>query len=65
MLEAFEQRESLTTRLRNILKDYPEGAGVLHELLQNADDAGASDFCALLDEVTESLHRRSSISPQR
>ncbi|KAK3238187.1 hypothetical protein CYMTET_51784 [Cymbomonas tetramitiformis] len=49
-MTAFEQSESLTTRLRNILRDYPEGVGVFHELLQNADDSGASEVALLLDE---------------
>ena len=41
----FEQTgpyEPLTTRLSNILKEYKEGVGVFKELIQNADDAGAS-----------------------
>ena len=49
-LEAFEQRESLTARLRNILHDYPLGIGIFFELLQNADDAKASEVALLLDE---------------
>lgn len=36
------QRQPLTVALRKICRDYPAGAGVLKELLQNADDAGAS-----------------------
>jgi hypothetical protein len=40
--EAFGQAEPLTRRLRNILELYPEGAATLHELTQNADDAGAT-----------------------
>jgi sacsin len=35
--EAFGQTESLTRRLRNILALYPEGPGVLYEMIQNAD----------------------------
>jgi sacsin len=31
------------------LQDYPEGPGVLLELVQNADDAGASRAAFLLD----------------
>ena len=38
---AFGQKESLVHRLKNILALYPEGVGVLYELLQNADDARA------------------------
>jgi sacsin len=36
------QRQPLTVSLRKICRDYPAGAGILKELLQNADDAGAS-----------------------
>ncbi len=36
------QHQPLTVSLRKICGDYPAGAGVLRELLQNADDAGAS-----------------------
>ena len=39
--EAFGQEESLTQRLRHVLDLYPEGNGIVYELLQNADDAGA------------------------
>jgi len=39
--EAYGQQESLTRRLRHILEMYPEGPGILSELIQNADDAGA------------------------
>ena len=51
-ISAFEQRESLTTRLRNILRDYPDGVGVFHELLQNADDACATQVVIFLDDAT-------------
>ena len=35
--EAFGQSESLTGRLRHILELYPDGPGILNELIQNAD----------------------------
>ncbi|KAL0308621.1 UNVERIFIED_CONTAM: Sacsin [Sesamum radiatum] len=41
--EAFGQHESLTTRLRHILEMYADGPAVLFELVQNAEDAGASN----------------------
>ncbi|GLC59948.1 hypothetical protein PLESTB_001557000 [Pleodorina starrii] len=50
--EAFGQSEALTTRLRHIIGDYPEGPGVLMELLQNADDAGATSLELMLDDTT-------------
>jgi sacsin len=37
------QSQCLTTALKNICRDYPAGGGVLRELLQNADDAGATE----------------------
>jgi hypothetical protein len=38
------QSQPLTTTLANILRDYHAGGTVLRELLQNADDAGASQM---------------------
>jgi hypothetical protein len=37
------QVQRLTTALTNICRDYPAGGTVLRELLQNADDAGATE----------------------
>ena len=48
----FGQREELTRRIQNILKDYPFDVTVLKELLQNADDAKASKMCIILDKRT-------------
>ncbi|WAR13130.1 SACS-like protein [Mya arenaria] len=39
----FGQREKLTTRLKGLLKDYPCDEGIMKELIQNADDAGATE----------------------
>ena len=41
--------EPITTRLKNILNEYKEGVGVLNELVQNADDAGATEVQFVLD----------------
>jgi sacsin len=38
----------LTTALKNICLDYPAGGTVLRELLQNADDAGATEVVCIL-----------------
>ena len=48
----FEQlgpHESLTLRLKNILKEYKDDVGIFEELLQNADDAGATEVKFLVD----------------
>ncbi|XP_028405565.1 sacsin-like [Dendronephthya gigantea] len=48
----FEQTgpsEPITTRIHNILEEYKEGVGVFKELIQNADDAGASKVRFLVD----------------
>jgi len=44
----FGQKVDLTVRIREILRNYPEGLSILKELIQNADDAGARTikFCA-------------------
>ena len=61
-VEAFGQSEALTTRLRHIVEAYADGPGILMELLQNADDAGASSFQLLLD--TASYSTDSILSPR-
>ncbi|CUS15651.1 unnamed protein product [Tuber aestivum] len=43
------QDQSLTVLLRNIISEYPAGGGVLRELCQNADDAGADTIEFVLD----------------
>jgi sacsin len=58
------QVQRLTTALKNICRDYPAGGTVLRELLQNADDAGATevvrDFQLLLCPHTDivAIHTR-------
>ena len=39
----FGQSERLTDRLKNVLESYPCDAGILKEIIQNADDAGATE----------------------
>ena len=46
-VEAFGQSETLCSRIKHILHAYPEGDGPLSELIQNADDAGATRVCVL------------------
>lgn len=50
--EAFGQSEALTTRLRHIIEAYADGPGVLMELVQNADDAGATTVRFMLDHTS-------------
>jgi len=58
MLEAeeldysFGQSDSLTNRLNTLLDDYSDGFAVPKELVQNADDAGATEVRFLYDERT-------------
>lgn len=49
--EAFGQHEALTTRLKHILEMYADGPGILFELVQNAEDARASEVTFLLDKT--------------
>ncbi|KAK6178774.1 hypothetical protein SNE40_011284 [Patella caerulea] len=48
----FGQKEPLTTRIKNLLKDYSDGFTIPKELIQNADDAGATVVKFLYDERT-------------
>ena len=41
--EAFGQQEELTTRINRLLEGYSRDASIFKELLQNADDAGATE----------------------
>ena len=50
--EEFGQGERLTTRLNRLLEEYTDGFSVLKELVQNADDAGATEVRFLYDERT-------------
>lgn len=51
------QHQPLTTVLRNIIREYPAGGGVLRELCQNADDAGATRVEFVLDTKTYELNK--------
>ena len=55
---AFGQREILTRRIQNILRDYPLDVTLLKELLQNADDAKATKMYVVLDQR---FHKTTSI----
>ena len=53
--EVFEdagQHEPLTIRLRNILKEYKDGLTIIKEMIQNADDAEATEVNILYDSRT-------------
>lgn len=50
MFEQTGQYEPITTRIRNILNEYKDGVGILKELIQNADDAGATTVKFLIDQ---------------
>ncbi|TGO40070.1 hypothetical protein BHYA_0043g00420 [Botrytis hyacinthi] len=53
------QVQTILNALKNICRDYPAGGSVLRELLQNADDAWASEVKFFLDENsygTDNLH---------
>ena len=64
--DAFEdvgQNEPLTVRLKNILKDYKDGLTIIKELLQNADDAGASEMNVCYDTRHHEQKRESLFFP--
>ncbi|KAA8533360.1 hypothetical protein F0562_033107 [Nyssa sinensis] len=56
LVEDFGQKVDLTRRIREVLLNYPEGTTVLKELIQNADDAGATKVCLCLDRRVHGSH---------
>ena len=50
LFEPWGQGEPLTLRLKRLLKDYEDGLPIFKELIQNADDAGATEISFLYDE---------------
>jgi len=56
--EAAGQSEPITTRLKNLLKDYPADVSMFKEMVQNADDAGATEVHFVWDWRQ---HRRQSL----
>ena len=56
--EDFGQKVDLTQHIREVLANYPEGTTILKQLIQNADDARATQVTFCLDRRqhgTESL----------
>ncbi|XP_052812994.1 sacsin-like [Mya arenaria] len=64
-IEDWGQNERLTTRLNRLLKeDYVDGLSVPKELIQNADDAGATEISFLYDERDHIGYRKRLISKE-
>eukprot|EP00061_Rhincodon_typus_P018940 g48334.t1 len=57
------QREPLTVRIRNILEEYPSVADIFKELLQNADDAEATECSFLIDMRRNADIRENLLDP--
>ena len=47
---SFGQHEELTTRIKNLIGGYSEPLDIFKEMIQNADDAGASEIEFILDK---------------
>ena len=63
LFEDWGQTEPLTLRLNRLLKDYEDGLPIFKELIQNADDAKATEVSFLYDERTND-HLKSSLIDQ-
>ncbi len=53
----FAQKPKLTELLKNLVRSYPKGVGIVHEFIQNADDAGAKSVWVVLDERDHAVDR--------
>ncbi|XP_053397885.1 sacsin-like [Mercenaria mercenaria] len=51
-IEDFYQEEPLVTRLQRLVEGYPCDSGIFKELLQNADDAKATEIAFLKDYIS-------------
>ena len=50
---SFGQHDSLTHRLSVLLQDYTDGFAVPKELVQNADDAGATEVSFMFGDIVK------------
>ncbi|KAM3874971.1 sacsin [Diretmus argenteus] len=57
------QREPLTVRIKNILEEYPSVSDIFKELLQNADDANATECSFLIDMRKNTDIRENLLDP--
>ncbi|CAG6005850.1 unnamed protein product [Menidia menidia] len=57
------QQEPLTVRIKNILEEYPSVADIFKELLQNADDANATECSFLIDMRKNTDIRENLLDP--
>lgn len=53
----FEQHEQLTVRIKNIISSYPSKKDILKELIQNADDAEATEIHFVWDKRQHGTNR--------
>ena len=60
----FGQSEPLTRRIKGLLEDYKDGVAVLKELIQNADDAGATEVHFMYDSRDFRGSSHTLIDPQ-
>uniref|UniRef100_UPI00358E8447 sacsin n=1 Tax=Myxine glutinosa TaxID=7769 RepID=UPI00358E8447 len=61
--EQYGQHEPLAVRIRNILQEYPSVSDIFKELIQNADDAGASKCSFMVDLRTNSDMKDNLLDP--
>jgi hypothetical protein len=47
----FGQKQPIHIAIRGLIRDYPQDEGILKELVQNADDGGASEVSFILDRT--------------
>ena len=57
-ISSFGQSEPLSNTLRRMLEDYTDGLAIPKELVQNADDAGATEVHFMYDERTHDDARK-------
>ncbi|GES98868.1 sacsin isoform X2 [Rhizophagus clarus] len=61
--EPYEQNEPLTTRIKNIIKEYSPRQ-IIKEFLQNADDAKATRFSVIVDRRKHTNYEKSLLTEE-
>ena len=59
-----QKQEPLTKYLKRILENYQDGLAIVKELIQNADDAEATEVSILYDRRSNENHKTSLINPE-
>ena len=62
--ESYGQAERLVDRIKDLIKGYGDGLDIFKELIQNSDDAGATEIKICFDLRSNNEWNQTLLSPQ-